>query len=511
MMTAKALMTDHTLSGLLHGLTEASIRQEVTLSGLALDSRKVHSGDLFLAVAGSRTHGLHHARQAIALGAAAVAWEPAADEPGLAELAALLPVPVIAIRGLSQLVGLIADRFYGHPSHGLFVIGITGTDGKTSCSHYIAQALDSSDRRCGVIGTLGYGLYSELSAATHTTPDALTMQQALYGMQQKGVRCVVAEVSSHAMDQSRVSGVDFDVAVLTNLSRDHLDYHGDVESYAWAKRKLFHSSGLRYAVINADDAFGRTLLDDIPPGVAPVAYRLEGEPYRTRYPAQWVVGRNLKLDLAGMSLEVHTPWGSGVLESSLLGRFNASNLLASLASLCVTGLPFEEALLRLARTRTVPGRMERFDMGLDRPLAVVDYAHTAGALDEVLKALRVHCTGKLWCVFGAGGDRDRGKRPLMAAVAERRADRIVITDDNPRNEDPERIMADIITGLEHPDRVSIEHDRGTAINSALQEAAADDIVLIAGKGHETVQIVAGKSIPFSDRERVMALQREWAR
>jgi UDP-N-acetylmuramoyl-L-alanyl-D-glutamate--2,6-diaminopimelate ligase len=305
--------------------------------------------------------------------------------------------------------------------------------------------------------------------------------------------------------------VDFDVAVLTNLSRDHLDYHGDVESYAWAKRKLFHSSGLRYAVINADDAFGRTLLDDIPPGVAPVAYRLEGEPYRTRYPAQWVIGRRLKLDLGGMSLEVQTPWGSGVLETSLLGRFNASNLLASLASLCVTGLPFEEALLRLARTRTVPGRMERFDMGPDRPVAVVDYAHTAGALDEVLKALRVHCAGKLWCVFGAGGDRDRGKRPLMAAVAERRADRIVLTDDNPRSEDPERIMADICTGLEHPEQVRIEHDRGAAITGTLEEAGPDDVVLIAGKGHETVQIVAGKSLPFSDRERVMALQREWAR
>jgi UDP-N-acetylmuramoyl-L-alanyl-D-glutamate--2,6-diaminopimelate ligase len=337
------------------------------------------------------------------------------------------------------------------------------------------------------------------------------MQQSLYTMQQKGVRCVVAEVSSHAMDQARVSGVDFDVAVLTNLSRDHLDYHGDVESYAWAKRKLFHSSGLRYAVINADDAFGRTLLDDIPPGVAPVAYRLEGEPYRTRYPAQWVIGRKLKLDLGGMSLEVHSPWGSGMLESSLLGRFNASNLLASLASLCVTGLPFEEALRRLARTHTVPGRMERFDMGPDRPLAVVDYAHTAGALDEVLKALRVHCEGKLWCVFGAGGDRDRGKRPLMAAVAERRADRIVLTDDNPRNEDPERIMADICTGLEHPEQVHIEHDRGAAISGTLEEAGPDDIVLIAGKGHETVQIVADKSLPFSDRERVMALQREWAR
>lgn len=511
MMPARTMSAARSLAGLLQGLTDARVRQPVALSGLAQDSRKVQPGDLFLAVAGSRTHGLHHARQAVALGAVAVVWEPSANEAGLGEQAALLPVPVVCVPALSEVVGLIADRFYGHPSRGLFMIGVTGTDGKTSCSHYIAQALDSADRRCGVIGTVGYGLYNELNAGTHTTPDALTMQQALDAMHKQGARCVVAEVSSHAMDQSRVRGVDFDVAVLTNLSRDHLDYHGDVESYAHAKRKLFHSTGLRYAVINADDAFGRSLLDDIPPGVAPIAYRLENDPCPTRFPAQWVIGRNLELDIHGLRLEVNTPWGSGRLVSRLLGRFNASNLLAALASLCVSGLPFEEVLRRLALTRTVPGRMERFDLGTGRPLAVVDYAHTAGALDEVLRSLRVHCTGKLWCVFGAGGDRDRGKRPLMAAAAETHADRVVLTDDNPRTEDPQRIMSDICTGFQHPERVAVEHNRGNAINDALQEAGPDDIVLIAGKGHETVQIIGTKAVPFSDRERVMALQREWIR
>jgi len=510
MMPARIDRTGHTLGGLLHGLGSTEVRRPVTIAGLALDSRKVQPGDLFLAVAGSRTHGLQHARQALALGAAAVAWEPVAGMGGLAELAALLPVPVVAVPALSQKVGLIADRFYGHPSRGLFMIGITGTDGKTSCGHYIAQALDSDDRRCGVIGTLGYGLYNELNPGTHTTPDGLALQRALFTLQQQGARCVVSEVSSHAMDQGRVSGVHFDVAVLTNLSRDHLDYHGDIESYAHAKRKLFHSEGLRYAVINADDAFGRRLLDDISPGVAPVAYTLEGEPSRTRFPAQWVVGRNLRLDLDGMQFEVSTPWGGGVLKCQLLGRFNASNLLASLASLCVSGLPFEEALVRLASTRTVAGRMERFELGSGRPLAVVDYAHTAGALDQVLASLRLHCKGRLWCVFGAGGDRDRGKRPLMAAAAERRADRIVLTDDNPRSEDPERIMRDICAGLEHPGRVHIQHNRAKAIAVALRAAGPDDIVLIAGKGHETVQLIGDKALPFSDRERVKALQREWA-
>ncbi|MDH5470847.1 MAG: Mur ligase family protein, partial [Gammaproteobacteria bacterium] len=296
----------HTLSGLLAEYSSEKIRQDIKVSGLALDSRKVQAGDLFLAVAGSQTHGLAHARQAIALGALAVAWEPVEGNTSLAETAALLPAVTVAVPGLAHVVGLIADRFYGHPSRGLFMIGVTGTDGKTSCSHFIAQALDSHDRRCGVIGTLGNGLYGELEKSGNTTPDALTMQQSLQGMQRRGARCVVAEVSSHAMDQGRVLGVHFDIAVLTNLSRDHLDYHGNIEAYAEAKRKLFHSDGLRYAVINADDRFGSALLDAIPPGVAPVAYRLENEPFRTRFPAQWVIGRNLQTDVNGMQFDVVT-------------------------------------------------------------------------------------------------------------------------------------------------------------------------------------------------------------
>jgi UDP-N-acetylmuramoyl-L-alanyl-D-glutamate--2,6-diaminopimelate ligase len=510
MMAAEQMSASHTLSGLLRDFCDARLRQDINVSGLALDSRKVQAGDLFLAVAGIRTHGLQHARQALALGAVAVAWEPVEGNSALAETAALLPTTVVAVPGLGQLTGLIADRFYGHPSRGMFMIGVTGTDGKTSCSHFIAQAMNSPDRRCGVIGTLGHGLYGELEMSGNTTPDALTVQQGLHTMQRQGARCVVAEVSSHAMDQGRVRGVHFDIAVLTNLSRDHLDYHGNVEAYAEAKRKLFHADGLRYAVINADDAFGAALLDAIPPGVAPVAYRLDNEPFRTRYPAQWVIGSKLRTDVSGMQLDVATPWGSGSLQCGLLGRFNASNLLAALASLCVAGLPFAEALKRLAATRTVPGRMERFDTGTGHPLVVVDYAHTAGALEAVLVSLRAHCKGRLWCVFGAGGDRDSGKRPQMGAMAERHADRVVLTDDNPRREDPQKIIDDICSGIRQPARLHIEHDRGQAIGWAMREAAADDIVLVAGKGHETVQLVGDRALPFSDRERVMALAREWS-
>jgi UDP-N-acetylmuramoyl-L-alanyl-D-glutamate--2,6-diaminopimelate ligase len=510
MMTAENMLAEHTLAGLLQDFCGPAVRADIKVTGLALDSRKVQAGDLFLAVAGTRTHGMQHARQAIALGAVAVAWEPVAGNASLAEAAALLPAPVVVVPGLSQVVGLIADRFYGHPSRGLFTIGVTGTDGKTSCSHFIAQALNSEDRRCGLIGTLGNGLFGELSTTSNTTPDALSMQQLLLSMQQGGARCVVSEISSHAMDQGRARGVNFDLAVLTNLTRDHLDYHGTVEAYAEAKRKLFHSDGLRYAVINADDAFGSALLDAIPPGVAPVAYRLENEPFRTRYPAQWVIGRNLQSDVTGMRLDVVTPWGSGALRCGLLGRFNASNLLASLASLCVAGLPFEEAMRRLERTETVPGRMERFDSGAGHPLAVVDYAHTPAALKAVLKSLRAHCSGKLWCVFGAGGDRDRGKRPEMGAAAERNADQLVLTDDNPRTEDPQQIVNDVCSGIKQPARVHIEHDRAHAIAWAMRSAGPDDIVLIAGKGHETVQLVGDRALPFSDRERVQALAREWA-
>jgi UDP-N-acetylmuramoyl-L-alanyl-D-glutamate--2,6-diaminopimelate ligase len=511
MMTAEHIVPGHTLSGLLREYCSARIRQDVKIAGLSLDSRKVQPGDLFLAIAGTQAHGLEHARQAIALGAVAVAWEPVEGNTALAEAAALLPATTVAVPGLGHVVGLIADRFYGHPSHGMFMIGVTGTDGKTSCSHFIAQAMDSPDRRCGMIGTLGYGLYDDLRQSGHTTPDALTIQRCLHDMQLGGARCVVAEVSSHAMDQGRVRGVHFDIAVLTNLSRDHLDYHGNVEAYAEAKRKLFHAQGLRYAVINADDPFGSALLDDIPPGVAPVAYRLENEPFRTRFPAQWVIGRNLQMDISGLQFDVVTPWGSGHIECGLLGRFNASNLLAALASLCVAGLPFAEALRRIGATRTVAGRMERFDSGVDHPLVVVDYAHTAGALEAALASLRAHCSGKLWCVCGAGGDRDRGKRPQMGAMAERHADRVVLTDDNPRTEDPEQIIREICSGIRQPGKVHIEHDRGQAISWAMHAAGAGDIVLVAGKGHETMQQIGNRTLPFSDRERVMTLTREWTR
>ncbi|MDE2089153.1 MAG: UDP-N-acetylmuramoyl-L-alanyl-D-glutamate--2,6-diaminopimelate ligase [Gammaproteobacteria bacterium] len=493
----------HRLSDLLAGFAAVDPARDRDVRGLANDSRRVRPGDLFLARAGQRTHGLDFLREALQAGAVAVAWEPLGAAPnGQRSWQPPAPdprVPMFGIEGLGGKIGVIADRFYAHPSRALFVIGITGTDGKTSCSQFLAQALSGDLERCGVIGTLGYGLYGQLQAAAHTTPDALTLQSLLADMRDRGVRRVVMEVSSHSLEQERVSGVAFDVAVLTNLTRDHLDYHGDQAAYARAKRRLFETPGLHYAVINADDAFGRELLSALPAEVRAYGYSLD--------PAggAQVRSADLRMTDTGFEMYVVTPWGEGRLRSGLLGRFNAGNLLAALSVLLIMDVPLPEALQRLGRTATVPGRMERFGGGPGRPLVVVDYAHTPEALSQVLQELRRHCTGELWCVFGCGGERDAGKRPLMGAGAERHADRVVVTDDNPRHEDPTQIVIDILLGMRDPDAAYIRRERGQAIAFAIEQARPGDVVLVAGKGHEEYQLIGDRTLSFSDRERVAEL------
>lgn len=492
----------HRLSALLAGIADVSGDQDRNIDGLSLDSRQARCGDLFFARGGTRRHGLHYLHDALRAGVAAVAWEPAA---GWSELPPPPPgsaaVPTFAVDKLDTQIGVIADRFYGHPSKDLFVVGVTGTDGKTSCTQFLARCLDQPEERCGVIGTLGYGLYGELGEATHTTPDAVRLHRLLADMRERGARCVVMEVSSHALAQSRVAGVAFDVAVLTNLSRDHLDYHGDEAAYARAKRRLFEQPGLGTAVINMDDAFGRTLLAELPQATERVGYGFGPVSDNLRQ----VVGSELRLDRDGFSMRVATPWGRGTLDSPLLGRFNASNALAVLAVLLLRGQPFAQATAAIRGLATVPGRMERFGGAPGQPLVVVDYAHTPDALRNVLEALRSHCQGRLWCVFGCGGDRDRGKRPLMGAVAERLADRVVVTDDNPRTEAAERIIEEILTGMQAPERVQVERDRERAIVHAVDGAAPEDLVLIAGKGHEEYQLVGERTLPFSDRALVRRL------
>jgi UDP-N-acetylmuramoyl-L-alanyl-D-glutamate--2,6-diaminopimelate ligase len=503
------------LSRLLEGLVTLDTDQDREISGLALDSRRVQTGDLFFACSGGVTHGVDYALHAVEQGAAAIVYDVQSQsriDTLMHVLTGPLPgkLPLFAVADLQEHIGEIAARFYRQPSRDQFVIGITGTNGKTSCSHYLAQALARRMGDCGLIGTLGYGLYGRLAHGLHTTPDALQLQTELASIHSAGARHVVMEVSSHGLDQRRVNGVAFDAAVLTNLSHDHLDYHGSLDSYAAAKQRLFRMPGLRYAVINQDDTFGRRLISQLstpPTGQAPAGLKVLSYGFDQ---AADVRATARRFDADGFELQVSTPWGDGVLSSRLLGRFNASNLLAALATLLLMDLPLDQVLVDLGQTRAVNGRMEHFGGSASQPLVVVDYAHTPDALQQVLETLREHCRGQLWCVFGCGGDRDRDKRPRMGAIAEQIADRLIITDDNPRHEQGAAIIQDILAGILLPAQVIVNQDRAAAISYAVQSAKAGDVVLVAGKGHEEYQLVGDQILPFSDRQQVRHLLGEVA-
>jgi len=474
----------------------------LSVAGVAMDSRDVRPGTLFLACRGAAQHGLRFVEAAVRAGAVAVAAEsdPAWPAARLAELSAGLGVPVVEVPALSAKASEIAARFHGRPGDRLRLLGVTGTNGKTTVTQYLARAL-AADTPCAIVGTLGAGYPDALRPTTHTTPDAVTLQATLAELLADGAGAVAMEVSSHALHQHRVAALRFDTAVFTNLTRDHLDYHQTMEAYAEAKARLFRSPGLRVAVINTDDPFGLALFGETAPRLPVVAYGLEGTPVHAE---RYVAAERLVVDVSGLRLHVRSSWGEGELVSPLLGRFNAANLLAVLAVLLESGVALDAALARVGALRTVPGRMERLGGG-DRPLVVVDYAHTPDALAQVLSALREHCAGRLSCVFGCGGERDRGKRPLMGEVAETLADRVVVTDDNPRHEDGDAIVAEILAGLREPGRATVERNRARAIALAVGEALPGDIVLVAGKGHEPYQQVGDLRLPFSDRAVVRGL------
>lgn len=500
MMAAESMHEGMSLAQLLAPFASpGTTLPEQLVGGLATDSRLLAPGDLFLAGKGLQVHGLAHLEQALQRGAAAVAWEPDGD-PAWPERLARLSVPVVAVADLRRKLGVIADRFYAHPSAAMQVIGVTGTDGKTSVAHFIAQALSDPGRACGLLGTLGYGVYGDLHPATHTTPDALRLQAEFARLRAAGVRQVAMEVSSHALHQYRSDGTRFATAVLTQLSRDHLDYHGSLEAYAAAKQRLFMSPGLRAVVLNAGDAFGCRLATRVSSQLQVFAY---GHPQHRsdRLAEHWLTAESVAATAHGMTVEVNSSRGRATLTAAVLGAFNADNLMAALGALLSTGLTLDEAVRRLRTVSPVPGRMELFDLP-GRPAVVVDYAHTPHALASVLQALRPHCRGKLFCVFGAGGDRDPGKRPQMGAAAERYADVVVLTSDNPRNEPAERIIDQIAAGLQRPRQARRLVERGAAIEAAIAAAQADDLVLIAGKGHEDYQQIGAQRLPFSDRERV---------
>lgn len=504
-MPARKIKSQGTaLSTLLEGLVPVSTAEDIVVQGVAMDSREVRPGYLFLACRGLRHDGHEYISAAVAQGAVAVAYEVAASE-GVFDSAQVGNAPLLPVVNLSRHAGLIAERFYKNPSRALTVIGITGTNGKTSCSQFLAQALDDKKHRCGVIGTLGNGLLNNVQAGTHTTPDAVSLHRLFAQLRDAGARSVAMEVSSHALDQGRVAGVTFAGAVFTNLSRDHLDYHGDMAAYGQAKQQLFHAPDLGFAVVNGDDAYGREILANLRSGVKAVSYGLNDA---VAEDIPHVQGSALRLSRTGLRMTVRTPWGEGQLHSNLLGRFNASNLLAVLAALLMIDMPLQTALQRLMKLRPVSGRMECFGGDGRRPLVVVDYAHTPDALEQVLHALREHCAGRVWCVFGCGGDRDRGKRPVMGGIAARLADHIMVTDDNPRSEDPAAITADILAGIEDRRNVTVIHDRRDAIAAAISRAGMDDVVLVAGKGHEAVQQIGAHKLPFCDQDEVRRLLAE---
>jgi UDP-N-acetylmuramoyl-L-alanyl-D-glutamate--2,6-diaminopimelate ligase len=387
------------------------------------------------------------------------------------------------------------------------VYGITGTNGKTSISQLLAQAL-ADELPCGIVGTLGYGFPGVLRATGFTTPDAVSLQRLLAAMHQQGAGAVSMEVSSHALDQGRAEAVRFDGAIFTNLSRDHFDYHGTLENYAAAKQRLFQMPGLRSAVINLDDPQGCLLLGQLSPGVAAMVYTLDGEIEIPKGVDGWARVRRITPSGDGMRIELATHQGEGLLRSRLLGRFNAANLLAVLLVLLQRGWELARVLRVMERLETVPGRMQLFG-GDGKPTVVVDYAHTPDALDKALQAVRQHCTGELSVVFGCGGDRDRGKRPQMGGLAERLADRVFVTDDNPRGEPSGTIIEEILAGMRQPERALVLADRGRAIGEAIRTARPGDLVLVAGKGHEDYQLVGGRSFHFDDREQVARALAEW--
>jgi UDP-N-acetylmuramoyl-L-alanyl-D-glutamate--2,6-diaminopimelate ligase len=470
-----------------------AVPPELTVTDLTLDSRASIPGTLFLASRGRSHHGLAFVPEAVARGARAVLYEPDDTRPApqLSQEVFAAPLPELASRA-----GLIADRFFGAPSQRITVAGITGTNGKTTCAWLLAQALQRCQRQCGYMGTLGVGLPPQLSPMPHTTPDAVTVHRQLAALAAAGAECVSMEVSSHALDQARVNGVRFHTAAFTNLTRDHLDYHGTMEHYGAAKARLFAWPGLESRIINFDDPFGAALARAPSPSRLILTTRAAAP---LPAGAQFVRATRVQPESTGLTIEVESSFGSVELSVRLMGEFNVENALTVLAVLLAWNIPLRDAARALARVRAARGRMEMFGGRGRSPLAIVDYAHTPDALENALRAARLHCRGQLRLVFGCGGDRDAGKRPLMGRIAAELADDILLTDDNPRSENPQRIVADIMAGIAAGAPLTIEHDRALAIRVALQRSAPDDVVLIAGKGHEDYQIVGAERRVFRDQ------------
>ncbi|MGQ4603467.1 UDP-N-acetylmuramoyl-L-alanyl-D-glutamate--2,6-diaminopimelate ligase [Aeromonas veronii] len=465
----------------------------LTLTDIQLDSRRVGPGSLFVAIRGHQVDGRRFIEQAVAQGATAVVFEEDGEF-----IPPSTPVPCIGMRDLPAHLSALAGYFYDQPAQKLDLVGITGTNGKSTTALLVANWRTLLGGKAGVMGTIGNGLFGNLIEAENTTGSAVQVQANLAALQAQGADLVAMEVSSHGLVQHRVAALPFAAAVFTNLSRDHLDYHGTMEAYGAAKEQLLQLVDESNAVINRDDELGAKWIEKYP---AAVAFSADGP--IEHHSGRQLTAQQLDFHQQGFRAQINSSWGNGVLSAPLLGRFNVSNVLAAMGVMLVLGYDFNELLATAPQLQPVTGRMECFGGG-DTPLAVVDYAHTPDALEKALQALRVHCTGQLWCLVGCGGDRDRGKRPMMAAMAEQYADRVILTDDNPRTEEPARIMADMVAGLRDPAAVQVEHDRVKAISLAIGQASKQDIILVAGKGHEDYQIIGTDKRHYSDRETVAA-------
>lgn len=487
------------MNELLAPFTSANVAL-LMIHGVATDSRLVRPGYLFFALQGVTQHGLDFVQDALTRGAIAIVVEQGTALEGMS-------VPVVEVENLNQKLGHIASRFFGEPSRQLILIGITGTNGKTSCSHLMAQCLEESGQRCGILGTMGVGFVNQLGAVINTTPGAIELQNHLYQLLQQGARCVAMEVSSHGLEQFRTAGCHFALAVFTNLSRDHLDYHGTMEAYGQAKLKLFAHDTLQAAIVNLDDAFSTQVLATIPAGVETIGVSLQvGETTKTH---KFICATVTDRSLDGTQVSIESSWGPAQFTTHLLGEFNVSNLLLVLAGALSCGVTLSNAIASIRNLRAPDGRLESFHQP-GWPLVVVDYAHTPDALQKVLQTLHAHTTGSLWVLFGCGGDRDSGKRSLMGKVAEQWAQHVWLTNDNPRTEPSEKIIADILSGIKQKQAVTIEPDREVAIREMVSMAAANDIILIAGKGHEDYQIIGHQKLSYSDRETVARILREVA-
>lgn len=487
------------LAELLSGFADTGYGEQISVHGLSLDSRTVRPGDLFCAIAGHQGHGLQYHQEVIRKGACAILYDP---QGGGRELARrCVGVRCIPVETLQQKVGSIADRFFGHPSRDLDVIAVTGTNGKTSCSHFVAQAL-SGPRPAAVIGTLGWGPPASLRPTQQTTPDAIEVHSILSKLRSNTVGAVAIEASSHGLVQGRLNGVRLKSALYTNITRDHLDYHGTLDAYVEAKMRLLDFAGLESLVLNADDRLTCRAAERAPAGINTIAFSAAGNRH-PRVPTLYATG--IEQDSQGLTMEVTFDGSVADVRAPVFGDYNAENLLGTLGVLLAMRYGLSEAAERVGKVRPIPGRMEHFS-GPDGVTAVVDYAHTPDALNRVLKSLRAHCRGRLWVVFGCGGERDAGKRPMMGQAAERWADSVVLTDDNPRHEDGDAIVADILSGCSGRG-ITVQRDRRLAIEFAIRQAEPQDIVLVAGKGHESIQDLGSARLPFDDREVVQTLIR----